>query len=127
MERRCDCKRCEGRWEERESIVELLRELSRGYAERKGNDATALQVDVACATLEWAADCIERGDDGQPKARVPEVGEVWRLATGRKRVVRQRHVDAGELGIFLEFVCSRPHEDEDFSYMCGFDWCRCCS
>jgi hypothetical protein len=61
MERRCDCKR--RRWEERERIVELLRELSRGYAKRKGNDAPALQVDVACATLEWAADCIEGRED----------------------------------------------------------------
>jgi hypothetical protein len=25
------------------------------------------------------------------------------------------------------FVCERPHQDEDFSYLCGYDYCRCCS
>lgn len=23
------------------------------------------------------------------------------------------------------FVCDRPHGDDDFSYMCGCDYCRC--
>jgi hypothetical protein len=86
-------------------------------------------VQVFCVGC--AADLARKlgGDDGQSraKARVPAVGEVWRLETGRKGVVRQRHVDSEDLDIFQEFVCSRPHEDEDFSYMCGSGWCRCCS
>lgn len=42
---------------------------------------------------------------------------------GSKYVVRTpRSLEPTE-----KFICNRPHEDGDFSYLCGSDYCRCCS
>lgn len=45
-----------------------------------------------------------------------------RKSDGRKIVFRRDHTDtAGE----YEYVCERPHQDDDFSYCCGSEYCRC--
>ena len=53
----------------------------------------------------------------------------------RKNVVRNKKTGMKEV-VFVEkelpdseweFVCERPHDDGDFSYICGFDYCRCMS
>lgn len=62
-----------------------------------------------------------------PAPKTPEIGHVWKKKEGYKFVVRQRNLR--EMAINpeqFEFICSRPHEDQDFSYLCGQDWCRCC-
>ena len=49
-------------------------------------------------------------------------GNVIRLLTGVKKMVKgARPMIEGE-----EFICENPHEDEDYSYLCGSNWCRCC-
>ena len=47
--------------------------------------------------------------------------QVVRTAEGRKLVVRkERPLAPGE-----EIIANTPHEGDDFSYMCGSDYCRC--
>ena len=42
---------------------------------------------------------------------------------GRKEVIwKDREAEEGEV-----VVCEKPHEDGDFSYLCGGEYCRCCS
>lgn len=82
------------------------------------------------------------GDSNEPHARQPNVAEAIRQVNqerldalghtylepgsvisidGKKQVIRQsRHLRIGE-----KFVCKTPHEDGDFSYCCGSDYCRC--
>lgn len=49
-----------------------------------------------------------------------ELGNVISV-DGQKQVIREpRHLHTGE-----KFVCKTPHEDGDFSYCCGSDYCRC--
>lgn len=48
-------------------------------------------------------------------------GNVIRRTSGGKYVARNEH----ETEIGCELVCSQPHEDGDFSYVCGSDYCRC--
>lgn len=46
---------------------------------------------------------------------------VFNISLQKKMVmVRDR-----ELAINENFVCEKPHDDEDFSYMCGSEYCRC--
>lgn len=47
---------------------------------------------------------------------------VENIETGRKSVVRTDRV----LLPSEKVVADRPHGDDDFSYVCGSDWCRCC-
>ncbi len=50
-------------------------------------------------------------------------GNVCTYAKGEKYVIRaDRKAKDGEM-----FVCKKPHEDGDFSYMCSNKWCRCSS
>ena len=53
-----------------------------------------------------------------------ETGDVvFNTHTQHKYVViRKRQISINE-----EFVCSKPHEDGDFSYLCGSNYCKCCS
>ena len=46
---------------------------------------------------------------------------VYNESMDRKYVARQDR----ELSDNEQIVCQRPHEDEDFSYMCGSDYCKC--
>ena len=48
-------------------------------------------------------------------------GNVVRDASGIKYVTRKEQ----ELPEGHQFVCDQPHDDEDFSYVCGIDFCRC--
>lgn len=67
----------------------------------------------------------ERGRHPLFPARAPKKGEVWRSPhDGRKRVLRISAMEGDLTG--WTFVCERPHADEDFSYMCGSSYCRCC-
>jgi len=43
-------------------------------------------------------------------------------STGDKFVVREEKDYDENL---YEFVCDRPHEDGDYSYLCGNEYCRC--
>ena len=53
--------------------------------------------------------------------RILEKGNVI-FTDGIKRVIfSPRHLLPSET-----FICGRPHEDGDFSYLCGSDYCRCC-
>lgn len=47
--------------------------------------------------------------------------QVVLLPSGRKYVVGKDH----ELPEGAQVVANRPHEDGDYSYCCGSDWCRC--
>jgi hypothetical protein len=48
-------------------------------------------------------------------------GNVVRLENGRKYVAKNEH----KLPDGASIVCDEPHQDGDFSYVCGFDYCRC--
>lgn len=65
-------------------------------------------------------------DDDTRLAR-PARREVWQCeADGRKVVIRgpQHAAQIAAQGGWVK-VCGAPHEDGDFSYLCGRDYCRC--
>lgn len=45
-------------------------------------------------------------------------------ATGRKTVCKSKG-DSYTFEMEVEIVADYPHEDEDFSYLCGSQYCRC--
>ncbi len=48
-------------------------------------------------------------------------GNVIRNKDGYKQVIfKERILNKNE-----EFICNRPHEDDDMSYCCRVDYCRC--
>jgi len=47
---------------------------------------------------------------------------VFNKVKGRKVVLARDFEDTTGL---YEFVCNEPHEDGDYSYLCGSDYCRC--
>lgn len=53
-------------------------------------------------------------------------GNVVKLITGQKIVVTKGNIEdiifAKECYIF---VCEKPHQDGDFSYLCQSEYCRC--
>lgn len=55
-------------------------------------------------------------------------GHVYKnVATGHKTCISSLE-QVSELvdNVNYEKVADRPHADQDFSYMCGSDYCRCC-
>jgi len=46
---------------------------------------------------------------------------VFSKQTNRKEVI----FDEREIKEDETFVCDKPHQDEDFSYSCWRDYCRC--
>lgn len=67
-----------------------------------------------------------------PVVRAPASGEVWRALSklgefgGGKFVVRESKLDEiRENPALFEYVCARPHDDGDFDYLCGRQYCRC--
>lgn len=63
--------------------------------------------------------------EGAPE-REPVIGEVWKSKEGRKFVVTTSKLKDMEGRFYeYEYVCSKAHEDGDFSYLCTFQWCRC--
>ena len=61
----------------------------------------------------------------EPTELIPAVlakaGNVIQKPNGGKYVARKDHeTDPG-----CVIVCEEPHGDEDFSYLCGSNWCRC--
>jgi len=51
---------------------------------------------------------------------------VCHLETGKKMVVFEQRVAEVRINAEeYEYICEQPHADEDFSYCCGFQWCRC--
>ena len=63
------------------------------------------------------------GEGKEPDMTVKKGNVIRSKVTGRKKMVWDDGVvsDAD-----WEKVCDRPHEDGDFSYLCGSDYCRCC-
>ena len=59
------------------------------------------------------------GDAAEPKT--VKDGWVVKLPSGRKYVAAKDH----PLPDGAEIVADRPHGDDDFSYLCGRDYCRC--
>lgn len=60
--------------------------------------------------------------------KTPELKEVWYdKAFDRKVVVRENNIwlIRDRVSVF-SFVCEKPHQDEDYSYLCGSEYCRCC-
>jgi hypothetical protein len=48
---------------------------------------------------------------------------VLNTTDNKKHVVREeREISDDEI-----YICEKPHQDGDFSYLCGSDYCRCCS
>lgn len=53
--------------------------------------------------------------------------QVWKNKTTKKKVIVSiinidkitREVDS------YDFISDRPHGEGDYSYICGFDYCRC--
>jgi len=57
-----------------------------------------------------------------------EIGQVWKNRTTlAKRVVRGPSFiqTIQDNPSEFELVADRPHGDEDFSYVCGSDYCKC--
>lgn len=53
------------------------------------------------------------------------IGMVAKGADGRKYVIRtDAHAQLAQIEGH-EFVCEKPHQDGDLSYLCGGQWCRC--
>ena len=48
---------------------------------------------------------------------------VFNTAQNRKYIVREER----EIKDDESFICEKPHQDGDFSYLCGSDYCKCCS
>ena len=44
---------------------------------------------------------------------------------GRKRVLQTESAVEAARSDGSVFVADRAHDDEDFSYLCGFEQCRC--
>lgn len=62
---------------------------------------------------------VASNPDVQPAAVL--VGNVILRQDGSKFVARRnRNLEPGE-----SFVCECAHDDGDYSYVCGSDWCRC--
>jgi hypothetical protein len=53
--------------------------------------------------------------------RMVRRNEVVKTKDGRKYVAAKEH----QLPDGAEVTADRPHDDGDFSYCCGSDWCRC--
>lgn len=55
-----------------------------------------------------------------------QIGEVWRNnVTNKVFVVRtEKSIENIKKGDYAK-VADRAHENDDFSYLCGSDWCRC--
>ena len=47
--------------------------------------------------------------------------------TGQKQYIQGSVDIADAQSMGWTFVCEKPHEDGDFSYLCGFRFCRCSS
>jgi len=79
-----------------------------------------VEVDVATA-------------DFLPPNKAPVKYQVWRVRGGEGRRVGVKFVVKDEIDVAeiehrpenYEFVAHRPHGDDDFSYLCGFDHCKC--
>lgn len=63
----------------------------------------------------------------EKKVYIPLLRNVFlNKKTGNKFVVRSSTTqDIIDNPGDYEYICSRPHEDGDFSYVCNFEWCRC--
>ena len=77
------------------------------------------------------ADEMLKAREATPKKEKPmvQVGHVWKhIPSNSKRYIRSiddKHVVEEHIGEY-EWVCDRPHGDQDFSYMCDSNYCRCC-
>lgn len=59
----------------------------------------------------------------------PEINQVW-TSKDRPTVKFVIRNEAQVMAICnsiaaFDFVCDKPHEDGDFSYLCGWQYCRC--
>lgn len=61
-----------------------------------------------------------------PEKRRAAIGQVWRNnLSNRIFVVRsERSIENIEQGGYSK-IADSPHENDDFSYVCGSDYCRC--
>ena len=58
----------------------------------------------------------------QPHKETAVRGQVVRTIEGRKFVVRK---EEQEIGPQDQIVADEPHGDGDYSYLCGWEYCRC--
>lgn len=68
-------------------------------------------------------DPLETAASPQATPTIARRDQVVLLPSGRKYVVNKDH----ELPEGASIAANRPHEDGDYSYCCGSDWCRCVS
>lgn len=100
-------------------------EFGAEYAYRKANPEG--KMDVPSIAYEDATRAYDRMIN-PPKER-PDlaVNQVWEhIADGFKVVIKKSNIK--EIKYVLdnyEFVCATPHRDGDYSYICGFDYCKC--
>ncbi len=59
----------------------------------------------------------------------PELGQIWRDKVNKRkfRVYKEHLKLIAANPDNYELSCIKPHDDGDFSYICGFEWCRCTS
>jgi len=53
--------------------------------------------------------------------KLEEGNVVYNKSMDKKLVV----INPRELAVNERFVCSGPHQDGDYSYLCKSDYCRC--
>lgn len=68
----------------------------------------------------WDRICEHIDSLADKRPRILNPGNVIER-DGRKRVMRKGRAMAEN----ETFVSDEPHENNDFSYTCGSDWCRC--
>jgi len=71
-----------------------------------------------CSGAEGPPPAADFSVQGTPIVRK---GYVVQRADGRKYVARRDH----ELPCGATIEATSPHEDGDYSYCCGWDYCRC--
>ena len=108
---------------DKEKVANQIREQI-----RSGDEPTVQTLLSWARMLEQSEQQTPQSPDGrdcsgessvQPVAVL--VGNVVRRSDGRKIVVRRnRNLEPGE-----SFVSESAHDDGDYSYVCGRDWCRC--
>lgn len=56
----------------------------------------------------------------------PKEGNIYRRKNGSIFIVNDYDlVTMKENLLDYEFICSKAHQDGDYSYSCGNDWCKC--
>lgn len=73
-------------------------------------------------------DAITSAEIEEVRLKEPKVDEVWEVKNKpySKFVVRERHLENMRANPSdYTFVSEKIHENRDFSYTCGSDYCRC--